>query len=172
MLKIITNSNFIAQTQSILKKISLLNVKNILSFNILNFLHKLSHNTSPPYFESYKPFFLKKNYYHICSPSSPFATLTNLSCLYIIKYPLSVSSYEKYHFSKQHMNNADNNLKESPNFRFYQICNKVDAKRNSEYKLWSFISCDFMHYIEYIPPRLLYTQAPKLTHTHIAYPAV
>ena len=36
-----------------------LNVKDMFSLKIRNFLHKLSHNMLPPYFESYKPFLEK-----------------------------------------------------------------------------------------------------------------
>ena len=39
--------------------IGLINVKDMFSLKILNFLHKLSHNMLPPYFESYKPFLEK-----------------------------------------------------------------------------------------------------------------
>ena len=59
----------------------------------------------PPYFELYKPF-LEEKYYPLFSMSSPFASV-NLSCLRRIGYHLLVSSYEKYHFSKQ-INYADN----------------------------------------------------------------
>ena len=45
--------------------------------------------------------------------SSPFATVTNLSCLHRIRYHLSVSSYEKYHFCKQQINYYAENIERS-----------------------------------------------------------
>ena len=107
ILRIITNSSYIAHTEPILKELGLINVKDMFSLKIINFLHKLSHNMLPPYFESYKPF-LEKIATTIFSSSSPFATATNLSCLRRIRYHLSVSSYAKYHFCKQQINYAEN----------------------------------------------------------------
>ena len=59
ILRIITNSSYIAHTEPILKELGLINVKDMFSLKIINFLHKLSHNMLPPYFESYKPFLEK-----------------------------------------------------------------------------------------------------------------
>ena len=57
ILRIITNSSYIAHTEPILKELGLINVKDMFSLKIFNFFHKLSHNMLPPYFESYKQFF-------------------------------------------------------------------------------------------------------------------
>ena len=56
ILRIITNRSYIAHTEPILKESGLINVKDMFSLKILKCLHKLSHNTLSPYFESYKPF--------------------------------------------------------------------------------------------------------------------
>ena len=44
LLKNITNSSYIAHAYPILKELELINVKDVFSLKILNFLHPLSHN--------------------------------------------------------------------------------------------------------------------------------
>ena len=63
ILRIITNSSYIAHTEPILKLLGSINVKDMFSLKILHYLHKLSHNMLPPYFKSYKPFLEEKNLY-------------------------------------------------------------------------------------------------------------
>ena len=58
ILRIITNSSYIAHTETILIELGLINVKYMFALKFF-FLHKLSHNMLPPYFESYKPFLEK-----------------------------------------------------------------------------------------------------------------
>ena len=60
IVRIITNCSYIAHAEPNLKELGLINVKDMFSLKIIIFLHKLSHNMWPPYFESYKPF-LEKN---------------------------------------------------------------------------------------------------------------
>ena len=59
ILRIITNSTYIAQTEPILKELGLINIKDMFFLKIRKFLHNLSHNMLPPYFESYKQFLEK-----------------------------------------------------------------------------------------------------------------
>ena len=50
----ITHSHYIAHTEPILKELHLLKAEDMFALKILNFLHKLAHNTLPPYFERYQ----------------------------------------------------------------------------------------------------------------------
>ena len=59
ILRIITNSSYIAHTEPMLNELGLINVKDMF-LKIIKFLHKLSPNMLPPYFDSYEPF-LEKN---------------------------------------------------------------------------------------------------------------
>ena len=54
-IRIITHSNFIAHTEPLLKELHLLKVTDMFSLKIVMFLHKLSHNVLPQYFEIYRP---------------------------------------------------------------------------------------------------------------------
>ena len=54
-IRTITHSHFIAHTEPILKELHLLKVEDMFALKILLFLHKLAHNTLPPYFEIYRP---------------------------------------------------------------------------------------------------------------------
>ena len=53
-IRIITHSNYIAHTEPLLKQLNLLKVEDMFSLNILKFLHKLAHDTLPPYFDIYR----------------------------------------------------------------------------------------------------------------------
>ena len=57
--RIITHSNYIAHTEPIFKYLGLLKVKDLFAFKLLKFLHKLSHNELPPYFDVYRPYLEK-----------------------------------------------------------------------------------------------------------------
>ena len=58
-IRTITNSNFIAHSEPLLKELKLLKVYDKHDLKILNIMYKLYHNELPIYFDNYKPF-LKK----------------------------------------------------------------------------------------------------------------
>ena len=106
-LRIITNSSYIAHTEPILNELGLINVKDMFSLKIINFFY-INYLTICCHHIFNHINHFRKNCCPIFSSSSPFATATNLSCLRRIRYHLSVSSYEKYHFCKQQINYAEN----------------------------------------------------------------
>ncbi len=53
-IRIITHSNYLAHTEPLLKQLNLLNVGDMFALNVLKFLHKLSHQNLPPYFDVYR----------------------------------------------------------------------------------------------------------------------
>ena len=55
----ITYSNYIAHSESLLKELNLLKVKDLFELKILKFLFKLYHNTLPPYFNYYRSYLEK-----------------------------------------------------------------------------------------------------------------
>ena len=58
-IRTITHSNYTAHTEPLLKHLQLLNVKDMFSLKILKFLHRLSHNELPSYFDLYRPYLRK-----------------------------------------------------------------------------------------------------------------
>ena len=58
-IRTITNSNFIAHSEPLLKELKLLNVYDMHDLKILKFMYKLYHNELPIYFDNYRPFLEK-----------------------------------------------------------------------------------------------------------------
>ena len=58
-IRTITYSHYIAHTEPLLKKLNLLNVSDMFSLKILKFLHKLSHDNLPLYFDIYRSYLNK-----------------------------------------------------------------------------------------------------------------
>ena len=54
--RIITNSNVIAHSEPLLKKLKLLNVYDMHDLKMLKFMYKLYHTELPIYFDNYRPF--------------------------------------------------------------------------------------------------------------------
>lgn len=59
LIRNITRSNYIAHSEPILKRLNLLSVTDMFSLKVLKFLHKLSHNKLPTYFNTYRPYLEK-----------------------------------------------------------------------------------------------------------------
>ena len=55
----ITNSNFFAHSEPLLKELRLLNVYDMHDLKILKFMYKLYHDELPIYFDNYRPFLEK-----------------------------------------------------------------------------------------------------------------
>ena len=58
-IRVITHSKYIAHTEPLLKELRLLKAQDMFSLKLILFLNKLSHNTLPPYFETYRPYLEK-----------------------------------------------------------------------------------------------------------------
>ena len=58
-IRTITNSNFIAHSEPLLKELKLLNVYDMHDLKILKLVYKLYHNELPIYFDNYRPFLEK-----------------------------------------------------------------------------------------------------------------
>ena len=58
-IRTITNSNFIAHSEPLLKELKLLNVYDMHDLKILKLMYKLYHNELPIYFDNYRPFLEK-----------------------------------------------------------------------------------------------------------------
>ena len=55
VIRTITHSNYIAHSETLLKDLNLLNVRDLMDLKIIKFLHKLYHNNLPVYFNDYMP---------------------------------------------------------------------------------------------------------------------
>ena len=58
-IRTITNSNFIAHSEPLLKELKLLNVYDMHNLKILKYMYKLYQNELPIYFDNYRPFLEK-----------------------------------------------------------------------------------------------------------------
>ena len=75
-IRTITNSNFIAHSEPLLKELRLLNVYDMQD---LKFMYKLYHDELPIYFDNYRPFFEKiETPYNLCPAPLPVPQVTHV----------------------------------------------------------------------------------------------
>ncbi len=138
-IRTITHSHYIAHTEPLLKELQLLNVKDMFSLKILNFLHKLSHNDLPRYFEVYRSHLTKITTPYLLRahplPTPPIAHVYAESCLVYqlvqmtnnirVNYPLILKKIE----DKSHSHSGFSNYVKNTMINNYSFeCVKVSCR--------------------------------------------
>lgn len=78
-IRAITNSDYIAHTEPLLKNLSILKVEDMYTLKLLKFLHNLSHNNLPPYFSEYNPHLVKlETPYYLRTHPLPVPAITHV----------------------------------------------------------------------------------------------
>ena len=126
-IRIITHSNYLAHTEPLLKELHFLKAEDMFSLNVLKFLHKLSHNTLPPYFNIYRPHLEKiVTPYYLRSHPLPVPTVAHVfaeSCLVFQLVKMK------------------NNIKQNDEL----ILRKLDEKSHSYYGFSKYVSTTIIH---------------------------
>ncbi len=138
-IRTITHSHYIAHTEPLLKELQLLNVKDMFSLKILNFLHKLAHNDLPSYFDVYRSHLTKITTPYTLRahplPAPPIAHVYAESCLVYqlvqmtnnirVNYPLILQKIEE----KSHSHTGFSNYVKNTMVNNYSYeCVKVSCR--------------------------------------------